>query len=289
MLNQQEGYDISTSCNLLELPRSTYYYQPVQADESAVEEAIEEIAGRFPTYGTRRIMHQLRRSPHDIRINRKRVQGFMAQKDLLRPVRRRKKRTTDSNHPYPRYLNLVKDLKVVRPDQVWVSDITYIRLHQEFVYLAVILDVFTRSIRGWNLSRNLDTELTLEALQRALSLCIPEIHHSDQGVQYAAYDYVALLNRYHVQISMAAQGKPEENGYAERLTLAPHASAGVRTLKEEEVDLSEYNDLADAYQQIGRFLEDVYNTKRIHSALGYLTPVEFEAAWRMAQPVRTTP
>jgi putative transposase len=158
--------------------------------------------------------------------------------------------------------------------------VTYVRLGNGFVYLAVIMDVFTRAIRGWNLSRNLDTDLTLGALQRALSLCIPEIHHSDQGVQYAAQAYTDLLQRYEVQISMAAQGKPEENGYAERL---------MRTIKEEEVDLSEYTDFADVYRQMGRFLEDVYNTKRIHSALGYLTPIEFEAAWRMAQSVLTTP
>jgi transposase InsO family protein len=158
--------------------------------------------------------------------------------------------------------------------------VTYVQLGNGFVYLAVIMDVFTRAIRGWNLSRNLDTDLTLAALQRALRLCIPKIHHSDQGVQYAAHEYVALLEKYEVQISMAAQGKPEENGYAERL---------MRTIKEEEVDLSEYSDFADVYRQIGSFLEDVYNTKRIHSALGYLTPVEFEAAWWMALPVLATP
>ena len=123
----------------------------------------------------------------------------------------------------------------------------------------------------------------------ALTLCIPEIHHSDQGVQYAAQDYVDLLQKYDVQVSMAVQGKPEENGYAERLTLAPAASAGVRTIKEEEVDLSEYNDFTDARSQIGRFLEDVYMTKRIHSSLGYLTPLEFETAWRLAHPDQTTP
>ena len=169
----------------------------------------------------------------------------------------------------------MKDLKVDHPEQVWVCDVTYVRLGNGFVYVAVIMDVFTLAIRGWNLSRDLDTDLTVAALQQAISLCIPEIHHSDQGVQYAAQAYTDLLKRYEIKISMAAQGKPEENGYAERL---------MRTIKEEEVDLSEYNDFADVYQQIGRFLEDVYNTKRIHSALGYLTPVEFEAAWRMAQP-----
>jgi transposase InsO family protein len=204
----------------------------------------------------------------------------MRQKDLLRPVKRKTCRTTDSQHPYPRYPNLVKEVEVVRPEQVWVCDITYVRLGNGFVYLAVIMDVFTRAIRGWSLSRDLDTHLTLAALQVALMLCIPEIHHSDQGVQYAAQEYVALLNQYHVQISMASQGKPEENGYAERL---------MRTIKEEEVDLSDYNDFADAYRQIGRFLEDVYMTKRIHSALGYLTPVEFEVAWRTAQLEQTTP
>jgi len=140
--------------------------------------------------------------------------------------------------------------------------------------------VFTRSIRGWSLGQILDTSLTSAALHSAFSLCLPEIHHSDQGVQYAALDYVGLLKKYEVQISMAATGKPEENGYAERL---------MRTIKEEEVDLSEYNDFADARLQIGRFIEDVYMTKRIHSSLGYLTPVEFETAWRLTHPDQTTP
>lgn len=133
------------------------------------------------------------------------------------------------------------------------------------------MDVFTRAIRGWSLSRDLDMVLTLSALRSALTLCLPEIHHSDQGVQYAANEYVELLRQYGVQISMAAPGKPEENGYAERL---------MRTIKEEEVDLSEYRNFAEARTQIGRFIEAVYMTKRIHSALGYLTPAEFEAAYR---------
>lgn len=280
-LMEASGCSVQEACEVVGLSRSSYYY-PSQRKELAGQLVadLEQEAGRYPKYGSRRLTQQLRRPPYHHRVNRKRIQRIMRQKGWLRPQKRAKCRTTNSQHSYPRYPNLVMDMKVDHPEQVWVCDVTYVRLGHGFVFLAVILDVFTRSIRGWNLSRNLDTELTLEALQRALSLCIPEIHHSDQGVQYAAYDYVALLNRYQVQISMAAQGKPEENGYAERL---------MRTIKEEEVDLSEYNDLADAYQQIGRFLEDVYNTKRIHSALGYLTPVEFEAAWRMAQPLRTTP
>jgi putative transposase len=282
MLFDGEGYPITAGCELLDLPRSTYYYPPVQTDESAIEAAIDEIAGQFPTYGTRRVTHQLRRSPHEILVNRKRVRRIMAQKGLLRPVKRPKKRTTDSEHPYPRYPNLVKELEITYPDQVWVSDITYIRLEREFVYLAIILDVFTRAIRGWCLSRLLDQELTLTALRVALGYRRPEIHHSDQGVQYAAYAYVNLLKDHGSQISMAAVGKAEENGYAERF---------MRTIKEEEVDLSDYQDFRDASSQIGRFIEDVYMTKRIHSALGYLTPAEYESAWWRSHtlPVEASP
>ena len=165
---------------------------------------------------------------------------------------------------------------------MWVCDITYVRLEAGFVFLAIVMDVFTRLIRGWQLSKAIDQELTLEALRMALSDHVPQIHHSDQGVQYAAHEYIDLLKDHQIQISMAAVGKAEENGYAERL---------MRTIKEEEVDLSDYRDFADAYHQIGRFVEDVYMTKRIHSSLGYLTPVEFELAYRLAlaQPIEGTP
>lgn len=280
MLSDQEDYPVSAACELLELSPSTYYYRPVQSDESELEAAIEEIAGQFPIYGTRRVTNQLRRPPNRLTVNRKRVRRIMAEKELLRPVKRRKRRTTDSQHPYPRYLNLVKELEITHPDQVWVSDITYIRLNQEYVYLAIIMDVFTRSIRGWCLSRTLDQELTLIALRAALETQSPEIHHSDQGVQYAAYAYTDLLKIHGIQISMAAVGKAEENGYAERF---------MRTIKEEEVDLSEYLDFGDAHQQIGNFIEDVYNTKRIHSSLGYLTPVEYEYAWWQSQLLEASP
>jgi len=274
------GCSVQTACQVVGLAHSTFYYQPQPADESCISADLEQEAGRYPTYGSRRLTHQLRRAPYRYRVNRKHIQRIMRQNDLLRPVKRRKCRTTNSEHPYPRYPNLVDGLEITRPEQVWVCDITYIRLGNGFVFLAIVMDVFTRSIRGWSLGQFLDTRLTLAALRMALTLCIPEIHHSDQGVQYAAQDYVDLLQKYDVQISMAAQGKPEENGYAERL---------MRTIKEEEVDLSEYNDFADARSQIGRFLENVYMTKRIHSSLGYLTPLEFETAWRLAHPVQTTP
>ncbi len=271
---------VREACEVMGLSRSSYYYHSQRSEAKQLVADLEQEAGRYPKYGSRRLTGQLRRAPYHYRVNRKRIQRIMRQKDLLRPQKRKKCRTTDSQHLFPRYPNLMKDLKIDHPEQVWVCDVTYVRLGNGFVYLAAIMDVFTRSIRGWNLSYSLDTELTLGALQQALPLCIPEIHHSDQGVQYAAQAYTDLLKQYEVQISMATQGKPEENGYAERL---------MRTIKEEEVDLSEYNDFTDAYRQIGRFLEDVYNTKRIHSALGYLTPVEFEAAWRVSQPVLATP
>jgi len=274
MLSQKEGYRVAADCELLELPRSSHYYQPVEIDENKLEEKIEEIAEQFPTYGTRRITHQLRRPPYKLRVNRKRVRRIMAKKELLLSVKGRKCCTTDSQHTYPRYPNLVKVLEISHPEHVWVSDITYIRLFQDFVYLAIIMDVFTRAIRGWCLSRVLDQELTLTALRAASETRTPEIHHSDQGVQYAANAYTDLLKEHDVQISMAAVGIPEENGFAERF---------MRTIKEEEVDLSDYRNFADASNQIRLFIDDVYMTKRIHSSLGYLTPVEFEAAWRQSQ------
>ena len=162
---------------------------------------------------------------------------------------------------------------MTRPEQVWVADITYIRLRKEFIYLSVIMDVFTRCIRGWHLGRGLEHELTIVALRRAFEDGRPEIHHSDQGVQYAATAYVDLLKSREVEISMANVGEPKENGYAERL---------MRTFKE-EVDLTECEDLADAWRQLGRFLDDLYNTKHIHSSLGYLTRSELEQQWVASQ------
>jgi putative transposase len=275
-----ENCSVQIACDTVGIPRSSYYYRSPQGDESQLEADLETVAGQYPKYGTRRITQQLRRAPYHYRINRKRVQRVMRQKKLLRPMKRARYRTTDSQHPYPRYPNLVAELEITQPEQVWVCDITYVRLDHGFVFLAIVMDVFTRAIRGWNLGRNLAVDLTLVALQRALKVCIPEIHHSDQGGQYAAQAYTALLKQYGIQISMAKPGKPKENAYAERW---------MRTIKEEEVDLSEYLDFEDARKQIGCFIENVYMTKRIHSALGYLTPTEFEAAWRLAHAEQPTP
>jgi putative transposase len=266
-------YSITLACDLLDCPRSSYYYQGEQRDEEKLKAAIKAVIAEWPTYGYRRVTAQLRRQ--EWLVNHKRVQRLMQEMDLQAKTKRRKRRTTNSEHDFPRYPNLVQDLEVVRPDQVWVSDVTYVRLRHIFVYLAVIMDVFTRCIRGWNLGRGLDHALTLTALQRALAAHpAPEIHHADQGVQYAATAYTQALQDVNVQISMADVGEAWQNGYAERL---------IRTIKEEEVDLSEYLDYHDALCQLGRFLDDVYMHKRIHSSLGYLTPAEFEDQWRKEQ------
>jgi putative transposase len=274
-----ETYPIRRVCQLLGVARSSVYYsaRPAPDDEAVLKSALLDLAGEWPTYGYRRLTVMMRRL--DWPVNGKRVRRWMHELGIDGAPPARKKRTTDSNHAFLRYPNLVKDLEITRPDQVWVADITYIRLRKEFVYLAILMDVFTRNIRGWHLGRDLDQGLTLAALERALVVATPHIHHSDQGVQYAATAYVQRLQKLDVTLSMAAVGEPRENGYAERL---------MRTIKEEEVNLSEYHDFADAQRQIMRLLDDVYNVKRIHSSLGYLTPREFEERWRSERSRPTT-
>ena len=267
-------YPVAVVCRVLDLPRSSYYAKCAQkarlpnAQDQRLKASLEALAAQWPCYGYRRMTEQLRREGQQ--VGRKRVRRLMDELGLLGRKPTRKVRTTDSEHSFRRWPNLVEDLDIQRPDQVWVSDITYIRLGGEFVYLAVIMDVFTRSIRGWYLGRSLDQQLTLRALDRALGGHRCEIHHSDQGVQYAATAYIEQLKDVKAKISMASVGAAWQNGYAERL---------MRTIKEEEVDLSDYQDLAEARCEIGHFLAEVYQHKRIHSSLGYLTPSEFEAAY----------
>ena len=282
MKELSNSYSIKSLCQILGVPRSTVYSRfesppinpkedlppvPPPTEAARQRQVLLDVAAQWPTYGYRRLHQQLKREGI---INGKRVRRMMRELGLAANPHVRKPRTTDSRHSLPRHHNLVKALEAERPHHIWVADITYIRLEKEFVYLAAIMDVFTRKIQGWSLERSLGQELTIRALKRALEKARPEIHHSDQGVQYAAKDYVELLQAAGVKVSMAEVGKPEDNGYAERL---------MRTIKEEEVALTEYASLEDARRQMGRFLEEVYNKKRIHSSLGYLTPAEFEAQW----------
>jgi transposase InsO family protein len=260
-------------CGVLDYPRSSFYYkEPADPSEQQLRQAVQSLAEQWPTYGYRRIAAMLERE--GLPGGPKLVRRLMAGVGRAARASTRKVRTTNSQHGFARYPNLVMGLVVSRPEQVWVCDFSYVRLHGEFVYLAVIMDVYTRCIRGWHLGRSMDAELVLVALRRALLIGTPEIHHSDQGVQYASTSYVELLQQKSVRISMAEVGAAWQNGFAERL---------IRTIKEEEIDLSEYEDYQEAYSQIGRFLDDVYMHKRIHSSLGYLTPAEFEQQWREQQ------
>ena len=265
----QDGYAVIVACDVLDYPRSTYYHAAPPAVDGELRAAIREVVGHWPRYGYRRVTAELRRQHWA--VNPKRIRRLMRLMALQRKTKAKKRHTTNSVHDFPRYPNLVQDLVITHPEQVWVCDLTWIHLRHEDVYLAVIMDVFTRSIRGWHLGRSLDHGLTLEALRCALRTHCPEIHHSDQGVQYAAVAYTAELQARGIQISMAEVGQAWQNGYAERL---------IGTIKDEEVDLSDYEDYHDALKQLGQFLDEVYMHKRIHSSLGYLTPAEFEAQWR---------
>lgn len=265
-------------CELFGVGRTWYYTYPspeeVTSREVALRDAIERIVLEFPGYGYRRVTKALQRAGWT--VNHKRVLRIMREESLLCQLKRRFVTTTDSRHGRPVYPNLIRDLRVSRLDQVWVADITYIRLPTAFVYLACLLDAFSRRCIGWCLSRSIDTRLTLGALEMALASRHPGpglIHHSDRGVQYASGDYVERLERAGIQISMAATGNPYENAQVESF---------FRTLKVEEVYLNEYRTFAEAETNIERFIEEVYNQKRLHSSLGYLPPVEFEAAYAAA-------
>ncbi|MDE2820654.1 MAG: IS3 family transposase [Chloroflexota bacterium] len=278
MLSQD--YPVSASCALLELPRSSYYHRSKPRDQQSLRSAIIEVAEQHPTYGSRRIAAQLKRAPYVLRVGRPLARRLMRELDLVIQPKRRRGIGTDSRHGYGRYANLIKGTRVLRPNQVWVADISYLRLGSDFIYLALVMDVYTRAVRGWHLSWSSDQILTLAALRQALQgHAAPQVHHSDRGSQYAANDYVKLLRDAGTQISMAAAGEPSENGYAERL---------IRTIKEEEVYLSDYQSMAEARQQLGHFIEVVYHKERVHSALDYLTPAEYERQWLQRNPLKSS-
>ncbi len=265
-------------CALLGIGRSWYYErseQPTRAERDvALRAAIERIVLEFPGYGYRRVTKALAREGWA--VNHKRVLRVMRQEALLCQLKRRFVAATDSGHALRTYPNLVAEVEPTGPDQVWVADITYIRLPTAFAYLACVLDAWSRRCVGWCLSRRIDTRLTLKALDHALATRHPSpglIHHSDRGVQYASADYVGRLASVGVRVSMAAVGNPYENAKAESF---------FKTLKCEEVYLQQYRTFDEAEANLGRFIEDVYNAKRLHSSLGYRPPDEFESSHRSA-------
>lgn len=268
-------------CELAQVSRAGWYRhppaEPLARQDVELRDQIQKIALQWPAYGSRRITAELKR--RSWAVNRKRVQRLMREDNLLCLRKRRFVVTTDSDHPLPVYRNLPPSMVLTGTDQLWLADITYIRLLEEFIYLAVILDAYSRRAIGWALERTLEAKLTLAALRMALSCRTVSpglVHHSDRGVQYASTDYTGLLLEHGIQISMSRKANPWDNAACESF---------MKTLKCEEVYRIEYRDLAHARSRIGEFLETIYNRKRLHSALGYLPPAEFERGLREKQNV----
>jgi len=270
-----ERLSIEEACRAVPVSRTGFYrsfdeHAPRQA-ETELRDRIQRVALENRCYGYRRVAAELRRQ--GIVVNHKRVLRVMREDNLLSLRKRRFIVTTDSRHYRPIYPNLTAGREITAPHQVWVADITYIRLREEFIFLAVVLDAFSRRVVGWELGESLQASLALAALNRALAeRSVPAgiIHHSDQGIQYASAELVDRLLELGFQISMSRKGSPWENGRVESF---------MKTLKAEEVSLRQYQNLEQARQSIGHFLEQVYNQRRLHSALGYLPPAEFERAW----------
>lgn len=261
---------------MMSLNPSTYYYQPktsrAERDrrDADLRDKIERLQAEFSCYGYRTLREQLQRQ-YGMVVNGKRLLRVMGKYNLFQEVKKRFIATTDSNHDHPVYPNLLKGREVTGVNQVWVADITYIRIMTGFVYLAVILDIFSRRVVGWSLSKRIDHALTVTALRMAIESRDPApgvVHHSDRGVQYACGGYVKALTERGLAISMSAAGNPYDNAFAESF---------MKTLKKEEVRLWEYESFTDVVERVPLFIESVYNRKRVHSGIGYLPPEEFES------------
>jgi putative transposase len=260
-------------CTVAGFSRAGFYrfqLPPKPATEDLeIREEMQKIAVEWPSYGSRRMTHELKARGWD--VNRKRVQRLMREDNLLCVAKRKFVVTTDSAHGLQIYPNRAATMVLTDVDQLWVADITYIRLEEEFVYLAVILDAYSRRVIGWHLGEGLDDSLTLTALRMALQQRTVRpglVHHSDRGVQYASGDYTSLLRENGMDISMSRKRNPWDNAACESF---------MKTLKYEDVYRTEYRNLADARSRIGEFLEKVYNEKRLHSALDYRSPAQFES------------
>jgi len=278
---------ISRLCSALGLSRAEYYRHSTSTtggeQDVDLRQAIQTIAADMPAYGYRRITAQLARM--GIVSNHKRVLKLMRKDGLLCLAKTAFVNTTQSQHSFTIYPNLVPSLSIDRPDQLWVADITYLHLRREVFYLAVLLDAFSRRVIGWHMDSNLAAQLAVTALRMALAqrTVTPNlVHHSDRGTQYASDAYVNLLKEQGIRISMSRTGNPYDNAKAERF---------IKTLKYEEIYLNDYDDLAEARFRIGDFLDEVYNHKRLHSKLGYVPPAEFEQSFSQStrpQPVVST-
>jgi len=273
-MKADRGLTVERMTGLARISRAGFYRFEENAGPGGdadmdLRDAIQRIALEWPSYGRRRITQELRRRGWE--VNWKRVYRLMREDNLLCVRKRRFILTTDSNHGRRIWPNLAGNMVLTDVDQLWRADITYIRLREEFVFLAVVLDAYSRRVIGWALDRTLEDELTLSALRMALSRRVAGpglVHHSDRGSQYASGDYTRLLQENGVQISMSRKRNPWDNAACESF---------MKTLKHEEVHRNEYRDLAEARCEIGTFLDQVYNQKRLHSAIGYLPPAEFEA------------
>jgi putative transposase len=275
MPSLQGKLSVERMCTLAEVSRAGFYRwlhkQQPRVAETVIRAAIQAIAVEHDRrYGHRRITAELRH--RGMQVNRKRVLRMMQEDNLLAVRRRKFVCTTDSRHAFEVFLNLAKRMELNAPNQLWVADVTYIRLQHEFVYMAVVLDAFSRRVVGWAINRSLRSTVAVDALKQAIRSRKPLpglVHHSDRGVQYASHDYIELLQAHGATCSMSRVGNPYDNAKCESF---------LKTLKQEEIYCHEYRDIEDLRVHSSAFMDDYYNRRRLHSALGYVSPADFEEA-----------